>query len=169
MHNVFVLFTKISDDADDMHPKFYADKYALLQDMDNETIYLHDAGQHQENILAGKFRMTIIVSSPDDNHYRSYCQQWSVRRLYMPVWTKDDIKKCISITKPTTCGDWEELYEFLGGIPRLIFSLTVAQAKERMKGMWMLLVYDNWFLMKCLMNHLEQLPHCTTPFCSCKY
>ena len=122
-HRIFVLYKSKEEVL------FYPDANHLAKDINDKVFYLHDAGFHREEILLTPARRTIIVSSPDRQHYRSFETQThkGVEYLYMPDWSTSSMKRLFA-------EEWEvrePVYNVIGGIPRMVLRFKTADRAKQ--------------------------------------
>lgn len=77
---------------------------AELQQMD--TIYICDCGKDSVRSPSVCNALTIVLSSPNVQHFRSWMsEERSIRRLYMPLWSLDEIRAVVPAIYPARQSD----------------------------------------------------------------
>lgn len=107
-----------------------------VDDIDNleppegsELWYLVDSVMPVLDLPATK---VVMVSSPGRQAaYKDYAQEFTVK-LFMPVWTKDELAVLAMRCYPDR-GGWQRLLELWGGIPRWVFHAYESASKRELE------------------------------------
>ncbi|KAA1080753.1 hypothetical protein PGT21_019414 [Puccinia graminis f. sp. tritici] len=78
---------------------------------------------------------TLLVTSPQHNHYHQFLKENNSKLLYMPPWSYEELQTCKAILYPderilpTTLMD--RVFEWYGGVPRYVLARASTEFKQK--------------------------------------
>ncbi|KAA1074723.1 hypothetical protein PGT21_017069 [Puccinia graminis f. sp. tritici] len=78
---------------------------------------------------------TLLVTSPQHNHYHQFLKENNSKLLYMPPWSYEELQTCKAILYPderilpTTLMD--RVFEWYGGVPRYVLARASTEFKRK--------------------------------------
>ncbi len=111
------------------------DEFEKELDDRTSTVYICDCGATTagQPVRRAAYR-TIVLSSPNPEHYNQWQSSSRALKFYMPSWSKDEINAVVPHIwrQPVNAADkWSERFRLHGGIPRFVFD--VSQTDEDLK------------------------------------
>ena len=76
---------------------------------------------------------TLLVSSPNPKNYKEFHKLNTVKRLFMPIWTWEEIQECKNILYSSLPEEKvEELFMKWGGIPRFVLGKAMDETNTNL-------------------------------------
>ncbi len=86
-----------------------------------ENMFFYDPGSTRSTLKQQVLAFTVVFASHNPQHYR-VLKKSPFAKLYMPVWTLDELTVCAEKCYPTISSESvHSLYEHWGGSPRCVF------------------------------------------------